>query len=345
MDPRHGKRGLFLLALLAAAVGTTLFLRHWLAGRPYRRADYLLGTLVEITAYGPQARKGTEAAFAAMREVERLADPRRPEGDVARINREAGRGPVPVDRRTLALLRLSLEWYDRSGGVFDVTVAPLVAAWGFEPDGEPRLPEAAAVQRALELVGSEDLEIDEEAGTAYLRRKGMALDLGAIAKGYAVDLAYEALRLAGVERALINGGGSSIRALGSPPGDKWWRIGIAHPRPERESLLAVLLLGPGQAMGTSADNQRYFMAEGRRYSHLLDPRNGRPGRETILCTIVAGNAADADALSTACFLSGPASGLALAVSAGAEALFYGQDGRTVKTPGLRMADTGLLETR
>ncbi|MGE5599361.1 MAG: FAD:protein FMN transferase [Bacteroidota bacterium] len=329
----------WLPALLPAAAILAFLYWRGLAARPYRRTEYLMGTLFEITAYGPRARTGVEAAFAAVREIERLSDPRRPASDVGRLNAAAGREPVRVNRHTYAILRLSESWRKRTGGAFDVTVAPLVRVWGFAPGGEPHLPRPAEVAAAKRLVGGEDLVLDPGARTAFLRRAGMAVDLGGVAKGYAVDRAYDALRRAGVRRALVNGGGSSIRALGSPPRGEWWRIGVAHPR-RAGTYLAIVLLRPGTAMGTSADNQRYFFAGGRRYAHLLDPATGHPAGQSVLWSITAGSAAVADILSTACFVRGPSAGLSLAAAAGAEGLVLTPGGRVERTPGLRAEGIG-----
>lgn len=331
---RRGYGGRWFLALLPAAAVAAFLIWRGTGSRPYRRTDYLMGTLFEITAYGPRARAGTEAAFAAMREIERLTDPRRAASDVSRLNAAAGRETVRVDRRTYAILSLSQRWRLRSGGAFDVTVAPLVKAWGFAPGGEPHLPRPDEVAAARLLVGGEDLILEADTGTAFLRRPGMAVDLGGVAKGYAVDSAYDALRRAGVRRALINGGGSSIRVLGEPPRGGQWRIGVAHPR-RRGVYLAVLLLAPGTAMGTSADNQRYFYTGGRRYTHLLDPASGYPAGRSVLWSLTARSAALADILSTACFVRGTAPGFALAAAAGAQALALTPGGRVEKTPGLR----------
>lgn len=306
--------------------------------RPYKRADFLLGTFVEITAYGPRAEEGVERAFAAMREVERLADPRREGSDLYRLNQNAGRNPVELDSRTIRLLALARTWHARSGGAFDVTVAPLVRAWGFDPEGTPRLPEPRAIAAARALVGGNDLVVDARRKTAFLRRPGMAVDLGAVAKGYAVDQAYAALRKAGVASALINGGGSSIRVLGSPPDRDLWRIGLAHPRSDGRAFLAVLLLKPGQSVGTSADNQRFFTAGGRRYSHIINPATGYPADEAILFSVVGRTAVLTDLLSTACFVRGPADGLELARSTGTEALVYTSARKIKSTPGLRAED-------
>lgn len=324
-------------AAFALAFFFGLYLWRAAAARPYRRTDYLFGTLIEITAYGSKARAGVEAAFAAMRAVAQEVDPQRPTSDLARLNRAAGEKPVRVTRETMVLLALAKEWWRRSAGAFDVTVGPLVHAWGFDPGGRPHLPSEEAIAAARRLVGAGDLFLDEAKGTAFLKRPGMAVDLGGMAKGYAVDLAYEALRRAGVRSALINAGGSSIRVLGRPPQGGFWRIGIAHPRKSGE-FLAILRLGPGEAMGTSADNQRFFMAGGRRYSHLLDPATGYPAAEAILFSVVAKDAAVADILSTACFVRGPEAGLELARAAGAEAIVYAAGGAVKTTKGLRVAD-------
>ncbi|MGQ9780107.1 MAG: FAD:protein FMN transferase [Bacillota bacterium] len=326
------------LRLLAWVAGVCLlgvlggfYLRQTMAARPYRRTDYLFGTFIEVTAYGPHARAGVAAAFAAMRAVAEKIDPNRPTSDLARLNRAAGKSPVRVSSTTMSLLRLAKKWYARTGGAFDVTVGPLVSLWGFDPGGRPHLPKQAAIAAARKLVGSGDLLLDERHNTVFLRRPGMAVDLGGMAKGYAVDRAYEALRKAGVRAALINAGGSSIRALGRPPGRDSWRIAIAHPRREGQ-FLRFLSLAPGEAMGTSADNQRFFVAGGRRYHHLFDPSTGYPATGSVLCSVVVKDAVTADVLSTACFIKGPAAGLILARSLGAAALFYTPEGKTVTTP-------------
>lgn len=340
MDDGAKSRSRFLLpaAILIPLLAAGGFLL-WQAARAkvYRRADYLMGTLVEITAYGGKARAGVDAAFAAMRRIEALTDSRRPGSDVARLARAAGRGPVRVRPETMAMLRLAAAYWRRSRGAFDVTVAPVVRAWGFEPGGKPRLPRRDELLAALRLVGGGDLILDARAGTARLARAGMAVDLGGLAKGYAVDRAYEALARAGVRGALINGGGSSIRVLGRPPRGGRWRIGLAHPRRAGE-FLAVFLLRPGEALGTSADNQRFFMAGGRRYAHLIDPATGEPARRSILFSVVGGRAAVADILSTACFVLGPKEGLEFAARERARGLVYGADGRVRRSPGLSVSE-------
>ena len=131
--PRRRRRlvwPLFGLVILLVLAG--FYLWRTVAQRPHRRTEYLLGTLIEITAYGPRAENGVDRAFAAMREIARQADPRRAGSDLARLNEAAGRGPVKVGRHTLAMLRLAKEWWARTGGAFDVTVAPVVAVWGFQ---------------------------------------------------------------------------------------------------------------------------------------------------------------------------------------------------------------------
>ncbi|NLG85077.1 MAG: FAD:protein FMN transferase [Firmicutes bacterium] len=326
------------LRLLAWGAGVCLlgvlglfYFRQTMAARPYRRTDYLFGTFVEVTAYGPRARAGVTAAFTAMQAVAEKADPTRPTSDLARLNRAAGKSPVRINPTTMHLLRLAKEWYIRTDGAFDVTVGPLVSLWGFDPNGRPHLPTPAAVVAARKALGSDDLLLDEKHQTAFLRRPGMAVDLGGLAKGYAVDRAFEALRKLGIRAALINAGGSSIRALGRPPQRDAWRIAIAHPRKEGE-FLRFLSLGPGEALGTSADNQRFFFAGGRRYHHLFDPSTGYPATGTVLCSVVAKDAVTADILSTACFVKGPAAGFLLARAQGAAALFYTPEGRTMTTP-------------
>jgi thiamine biosynthesis lipoprotein len=300
VDHRRLKIWLLLLPGLSLVLLTA---GYWLwANRQQTvtKSQFLLGTIVEITATGKAPEKAVTAAFREIRRIEKLISSR-PGSDVARISQGAGVKAVPVSPDTLAILKLIRADYQLLAGAFDPTVAPLVELWGFGYEGAPRLPAKAAIQRLLPLVAFNQVRIDQTAGTVMLAKPGMKLDLGGVAKGYALDRAYQGLRRAGIKSALINGGSSSIRVVGDRFDHRPWQIGIGHPR-RPQKLLGQLTLPNDSALGVSADTQNFFIKDQKRYSHLLNPRTGYPAQDKMLVAVTAPTAAAADMLSTACFI-------------------------------------------
>lgn len=261
---------------------------------------FAMGTVFEITATGINSGPAIEKAFQEIKRIEAITS-NRDGSELTKVNEAAGVGPVKVSPELFAILTKVAESYPGLSGSFDPTIAPLIDLWGFNPGGEPRLPTAAEISRIFPLVGFERVALDAEHQTVFLTVKGMKLDLGGIAKGYAVDRAYLSLQRSGIRSALINGGSSSIRVIGKRADGKPWRLGIGHPRQDGE-LLGILRLPKDRALATSADNQNFFIQNGERYSHLIDPHTGYPARDKILVTVTAPTAMEADLLSTAFFL-------------------------------------------
>ncbi|TYO98156.1 thiamine biosynthesis lipoprotein [Geothermobacter ehrlichii] len=295
---------------------------------PVRRTRMLMGTIVEVVAFGD--RKPTLAAIDRaldeMARIEELMSPRRPGSDLARL--AAARDFVTLSPETARLLRLSLAINRRSGGAFDPTLGALKRLWDIEGE-HPAVPDEAALRRALALTGPDRLLLDGD--RARVAAPGVGVDLGGIAKGYAIDRAAAVLRQAGITHASINAGGD-LRLIGDRFG-RPWRIGIQHPRRQGE-MLAILELEDA-AVVTSGDYERYFMADGKRYHHIFDPATGRPARGCQSVTVVAGDAVRADALATAAFVLGPKRGLELLRREGVEGVLVAADGRTLVTEGLK----------
>lgn len=261
---------------------------------------FAMGTFFEITATGPNSNQAISDAFEEIKRIESLTSNQSRTGP-AKVNRTAGSQPVKVAPELMTILKQVAALYHGLSGSFDPTVGPLVDIWGFNPDGRPNLPEPAEINRILPLVGFDRVILDEKEGTVFLPDKGMKLDLGGIAKGYAVDRAYLSLKKSGIRSALINGGSSSIRTLGNRADGSPWRLGIGHPRLNGK-LLGTLGLPGDRALGTSADTQNFFIHQGNRYSHLINPKTGYPARNNILVTVTAPTAMEADLLSTAFFI-------------------------------------------
>lgn len=280
----------------------------------YGRDNFAMDTLIHIqvcSADPELAKRALDEAFAEFSRIgsltdkfagKNLSDP--DASDVYRINKNAGTEPVTVSEDTLAMLERSIYFAGLSDGAFDVTIGPLMDLWGFG-QAQYHVPSDRELEPELDLVGYEQIVVDRVQKTVYLPHKGMELDLGGIAKGYAVDKAAQKLRQMGIESALINAGGN-IYALGSQPDGSPWLAGIRDPRDENQ-LIAVLGV-KDMAVVTSGDYNRYFIRDGIRYHHILNPATGMPARGVISTTIVAANATDADVLATTLFVLGPGSG-------------------------------------
>ena len=231
-----------------------------------------------VKACGTDAAALRAAASDALDEVDRvdrLMSHYRPESPLSRLNREAASGPVRVEPELFDFVAECLRYGRESGGAFDVTVGPLMKAWGlFEGDG--RVPGARELAEARAAVGSRHVALDPVAGTIRFDRPGVALDLGGIAKGYAVDRVVALLRRRGVTAALVNGGGSSIYGLGSPAGRDAWKVKVQDPvRRERVALTVPLR---NRALSVSGASGRGFERDGVFYGHIMDPRRGSPVR-------------------------------------------------------------------
>lgn len=262
-----------------------------------QQTRFTMGTFFTITIYARNATPAMEVAFEEIDRVERLTNRR--SGPVAMINGNAGQW-VRVPEELFRLLQATIAASNETNQAFQPAIGSLVDLWGFGYDGEGRLPKTQAVAEQVKRLKEPTLALKEDTFEVRLA-PGCLLDLGGVAKGYAVDRAHAALRRLGIKHALINGGDSSIRSLGTRPWGKPWRIALAHPR--REAWVGVLQLPADAAVGTSADTQRYFISSGKRYSHLINPHSGYPASDVLLVTVVAPTAMEADIYSTAIFVT------------------------------------------
>ena len=270
-----------------------------------------MGSELRLTAYTADEAAANRAFDEVFREFERLEalmSVWRPGSDVLRINAAAGERAVAVSpevRETLRAARQISEW---TGGKFDVTFGALADIWKFDHDQDNTVPDPAAIRARLPLIDYRQIEVDDAAGTVFVRRKRMRVHLGGIGKGYAVDRAVATLRGAGLRDFLIQAGGD-LYAGGMKEG-RPWRLGINDPRGAPGRSFAMLDLSDG-TFSTSGDYARSFMKDGVRYHHLLDPATGQPARGCRSVTIVANSPLLADGLSTGVFILGPEQGMKL----------------------------------
>jgi thiamine biosynthesis lipoprotein len=269
---------------------------------------------------GDALRGAIQAAFDA---VDRRMSIYRPDSEVMQFNR-AGAGAIPVSPELATVLAAAAGVSAWSDGAFDVTVAPLVEEWGFGARNVRRVPRSDVLAAERRRVGWRGLSVDAGRALATKREAGLQIDLGGIAKGYGVDRVAALLDAAGVEHYMVEAGGE-VRTRGVNPQGRPWRIGIEEPdaMPQRARWAVGV---DGRAMATSGDYRNYFMQDGRRYSHEIDPSQGAPIRHALASvTVVADDCTRADALATALIVLGPERGRALAEATGIAAQFIERD--------------------
>jgi thiamine biosynthesis lipoprotein len=273
--------------------------------QPIRRTQIIMGTLVEITVSHSDPdtiQTVTTQAFDEMKRIEQLMSTYLPDSEISRINRAAGKKAILVSPEVEEVIREGIYWSEQSGGAFDITVEPLVQLWDFEGDNKI-IPGENTIRKTASLVNYKNIEIKDH--TVRLQNRGMAINVGGLAKGYAVDRAISILR-GKVSNGIVNAGGD-LFAFGHKNKKNSWNIGLQHPR-KPQGLLAAFAV-KNQAVATSGDYQRYFIKDGVRYHHIFDSQTGRPARLMISATVITTEVMDADALATAVFVMGPDKGI------------------------------------
>jgi thiamine biosynthesis lipoprotein len=270
-----------------------------------------MGSDLRLTAWtsdGAGALTAFDAVFAEFDRLDALMSVWRDGSDIQKVNAAAGDQPVRVDPDVRDVLHTAREISEWTGGKFDVTFSALSDLWKFDHDQDNTIPDPEAVRRRLPLIDYRAIEIDDQAGTVFLRRKGMRIHLGGIGKGYAIGHAVRLLRARGFRDFMVQAGGD-LYVAGHKDG-RPWRLGIKDPRgPGGQSFATVDLTD--STFSTSGDYERAFVKDGTRYHHLLDPATGEPARGCRSVTIVSDSPVLADGLSTGVFILGPKAGMAL----------------------------------
>ena len=306
------------LAFLAALLAVTVLRAPRAVEREWRFMGDTMGTLFRVRLFHDGMTAEDERALQAairdsLAEVNRQMSTYDPDSEISRFNRAHATEPVPVSAAFAQVLRCALEVAEKSGGLFDPTVGPLVELWGFGAAGRRSEPPGdAEIERTRERVGYRLMRVTED-HRVVKGHPGAALDLGAVAKGYGADAVAGELTGRGFRNFFVEVGGE-IHVSGHKADGQPWRIGVDWPRydaPEGERLAAVLDISD-RSVATSGEYRNYFKTEdGRVYGHILDPRSGYPvERPLASVTVLADTCMLADALSTALFLMGPDEGIA-----------------------------------
>jgi FAD:protein FMN transferase len=274
-------------------------------------ADHAMGTNVTVwmwTADERGAAQAAEAVFDEMKRLDREMTTWLPTSEVSQINTAAGVKPVKVSAETYAVIERALDVSKRSKGLFDITVEAFKGLWKFDEDMDQTLPDPAEVAKRLPLVNWKDVVLDPRQHSVFLRRKGMKITLGGIAKGYAVDKCAAILHARGFTSFMMQAGGDMYVA--GKKGTEPWTVAIRDPRGPTNTFFAVAPI-EDHSFSTSGDYERGFVKDGVRYHHILDTRTGQPARASRSVTVRAKDAFTADAWSKVMFIMGPTEALAL----------------------------------
>jgi FAD:protein FMN transferase len=300
--------------------------------RTVQKTETIMGTQVTITVVASDRDQGEAAIEAGMAEVRRFDEMMslyKDSSEITKINLAAGKRPVRVSPEMIEVVELATEISRRSGGVFDVTIGPLVVLWQMRLK-EGKVPTDEEIAGVRRLVNFRNIVIDKKASTLFLKNRGMIMDLGGM-KGYIADQVAGLLKRRGVRNALIALAGD-IWALGHREDGKPWKIGVQHPR-EKDKTLAILELSD-RYICTSGDYERFVIKEKKRYHHIIDPRTGKPSTGIISVTLVGERGALIDPLAKVPFILGAEKGLGLVKKYGAEAIIVDDQGKVTSTAGI-----------
>ncbi len=326
---------LTLLALfLLGGIGRYYYLHAQPRNETFSQSRLLLDTVVDIQVNSSDEQRANQAIAAAYAEIERieaLLSRYRDVSEIFALNKNAGIGSATVSAEVRDLLQRAKNYGALTDGLFDITIGALVDLWGIGTEHE-RIPSEEEIRQTLQRINLATLDM-ENPQSVSITQAGVSIDLGGIGKGYAIDRAWQTLNDHGIEKALINAGGN-IRCIGTRADGNAWRIGIRHPR--QEGILGVIEV-TDKAVATSGDYERYFLQNGTRYHHILDPRTGSPAQTCQSVTILAPTAEMADAFSTAVFIMGTDAGMRfIEAQEGVEAMIVGTDGNAVFSAGFSL---------
>lgn len=299
---------------------------------PLSKTEYFMGTVVTVTLYDNKSEKIIDKAFEEVKKIEQLVSINMEGTELDEVNNNAGIKPVKVSDDTYNIIKKGLEYSSLTNGSFDITIGPLVKLWSIGLP-EAKVPTLDEIKGALKYINYKDVEINDSEKTVFLKKPGMIIDLGGIAKGYTADVIAQTLKDEGVEKAIIDLGGN-VYALGEKAENTLWRIGIQNPDQTRGEIVGSINV-KDKSIVTSGIYERFIEQDGVKYHHILSPETGYPyDNEIAGVTIISDKSIDGDALSTSVFSMGVAKGLEFVNSLpDIEAIFITKDHKVYLTEG------------
>lgn len=301
---------------------------------PLSKTELLMGTVVTVTLYDSNDEGILDKVFTKVKELESTLSINENGTLVDKINESAGIEPVKVDYDTYTVIKKGLEYAKLSNGLFDISVGPIVKLWNIGLP-EAKVPTQEEIDSRIPLVGYSDVELNDEENSVFLKRQGMMIDLGGVAKGYTADVISDILTEEGVKSAIIDLGGN-IFAHGLKVDGSTWRIGIQNPFSDRGDIIGTITV-KNKSIVTSGIYERYIEKDGIKYHHILSPKTGYPYENEIAgITIISDKSSDGDALSTSVFAMGVKEGMKfINTQEGIDAIFVTKDNKIYITDGIR----------
>ncbi len=323
------RSAVLLLVLLLVATGCNHL-------KTIQKTEPIMGTDVTITVVARSIEEGEaaiEAGMAELRRLDAMMSLYKDDSEITRVNLAAGKNPVKVSPEMIELVEQAAKVSKLSGGVFDVTIGPLVVLWQMRLK-EGTVPTDQEIARIRPLVNYRNIVINKKASTLFLKKPGMIMDFGGM-KGYLADRVADVVKKRGISNAVIALAGD-IWVLGHREDGKPWRIGVQHPR-EHDKILTVLNLSD-KYISTSGDYERFVIKGKKRYHHIIDPRTGKPSTGVISVTLIGSPGAFIDPLAKAPFILGAEEGLKIVKRLGADAIIVDDQGKVYMTDGIKQFD-------
>ncbi len=314
-----------------AVIGSLLLLPAAAHAEWISRSESIMGTRCSVELWSDDRAKGEAAitsVFDDMKRIDRLMSTWKEDTEISLVNREASRHPVKISEELFRLLQVSVEYSELTNGAFDITYASVGYLYDFKKGVHP---DQKAIDAALPGINWRKMVLDPKEHTVFFQRPGMRIDLGGIAKGHSVDMGIEILKKLGITRAMVNAGGDT-RIIGDRFG-RPWVVGIRDPDHEDKFFLRIPLTDA--SFSTSGDYERYFIEDGKRFHHIIDPKTGDSARKVRSVTIISTSATRTDALTKSVFIMGAEEGIGfIDTLPDVDAVAVTPDGRVLYSKGL-----------
>jgi len=325
---------LLILAIIVGLIIIFIFATGKYEKLEVVKSSYALGTIINLKVYGSKGETAIKKAIEKLNDIDDKMSAFKEDSEISRITSKAGVMSQAVSKDTFFVIKKAVEYSEILEGTFDPTIRPLVKLWNIGTEQET-IPEKVQIDETLKLVNYNDVILDESKNSIMLKQKNQALDVGGIAKGFAADEVRDILYEHNIKSALIDLGGN-IFALGSKNDGTHWKIGIQNPFKPRGEYIGILSV-KNKSVVTSGNYERYFMKDGKRFHHIIDPKTGYPSQSKIIsATIISDNSIDGDGLSTGVYIIGIDKAMKIIEAIdGIGAIFVTEDKKVYMTSGVK----------
>lgn len=322
--------GIFIIVIILSIV----LLTSERSFKPVERTTYALGTIINLKLYGKNAEKAIEESITKLNEIDDKMSAFKDYSDISKININSGENFQVVSEETFSILRTAIKYSELTQGAFDPTIRPLVNLWGIGTDAQA-IPTKEEIHEKIKLVNYKNIIFNKDNNSVKLTYKNQSLDLGGIAKGYASDVVKDILIKNNIKNGIIDLGGN-IYALGEKEDGTPWRVGIQDPFTSRGNFIGVISV-KNKSVVTSGYYEKYFIKDGKKYHHILNPLTGYPSESNIISvTIISDKSIDGDGLSTGVYIMGLDKATKLIESIpGVDAIFITNENQVYATSGIK----------